>query len=260
MGTIINPRALAGPGEDMQTNSLDKLKSLLAVLFCAVLLPALSGCKTGSSDVQSDAMKYVSPVKMAAQATPLPQTEGSLWKEDAPLNDMFSSSKARNVGDIITVRIVESAKAKNKADTSTERKTDMSAGITNFFNLESKFPTSRPDFSPFARVAADFKNTFDGTGETTRSGDLTAIISARVVGLTASGNLVIAGSRGITINKEEQMLNLRGIVRPRDISADNEVLSSYISDAKIVYTGVGVLNDRQKPGWLTRAFDTVWPF
>ena len=244
----------------MQTNSLDKLKLILTVLFCVVLFPALTGCKTGSSNVQADAMQFVAPVKMAAQTASLPQTEGSLWKEDAPLNDMFSSAKARNVGDIITIRIDESASAKNKADTSTERKSDMSAGITNFFNLESKFPASRPDFNPFARVAADFANTFDGTGETTRSGDLTAIISARVVGLTATGNLVIAGSRGITINNEEQMLNLSGIVRPKDISADNEVLSSYISDAKIVYTGVGVLNDRQKPGWLTRAFDTVWPF
>lgn len=244
----------------MKTDFIHTTGTPLAMIFCVVLLAGLTGCKTGGSPVDTDAMKYASPVKMAAPTAPLPQTEGSLWQEDAPLNDMFSSAKARNVGDIITIRVVESASAKNKADTSTERTSDMSAGITNFFNLESKFPSSRPDFNPFARVAADFKNSFDGTGETTRSGDLTATISARVVGLTATGNLVIAGSRGITINNEEQMLNLRGIVRPKDVSAQNEVLSSYISDAKIVYTGVGVLNDRQKPGWLTRAFDTAWPF
>lgn len=231
-----------------------------AQVVCISLILSLIGCKTTSRNVEADALKYAAPVKMAQQTAPAPKTEGSLWQEDAPLNDMFSSAKARRIGDIITVRIVESAKAKNKADTNTERKSAMSAGITNFFNLESKFPSTRPDFNPFARVEADFKNNFDGTGETTRSGDLTAIISARVVGLTASGNLVIAGSRGITINNEEQMLNLSGIVRPKDISAENEVLSSYISDAKIVYTGVGVLNDRQKPGWLTRAFDQVWPF
>ena len=244
----------------MKTDSIPKTGTLPAMICCVVLLAGLTGCKSTDSQTKADAMKYASPVKMAARSAPLPQSEGSLWSEDAPLNAIFSSAKARKVGDILTVRIVESASAKNKADTSTERKSDMSAGITNFFNLESKFPSSRPDFNPFARVAADFKNTFDGTGETTRSGDLTAIISARVIGLTATGNLVIAGSRGITINNEEQMLNMRGIVRPKDISADNEVLSSYISDAKIVYTGVGVLNDRQKPGWLTRAFDTVWPF
>jgi flagellar L-ring protein precursor FlgH len=231
-----------------------------AGILGVILLAGLAGCKSTGRNLETEALKYVAPVEMAAQTAPAPQTEGSLWQEDAPLNEMFSSAKARKVGDIITVRIVESASAKNKADTNTERKSSMGAGIDNFFNLESKFPATRPDFNPFARVAADFQNTFDGAGETTRSGDLTGIISARVIGLTATGNLVIAGSRGITINNEEQMLNLSGIVRPKDVSANNEVLSYYISDAKIIYTGVGVLNDRQKPGWLTRAFDTVWPF
>lgn len=244
----------------MMTLFRQRSQAALAYLFCLVLLAGTAGCKTSQRNLEAEAMKYTAPVKMAAQIAPAPKTEGSLWREDAPLNNMFASAKARNVGDIITVRIVESASAKNKADTNTERNSAMSAGIDSFFNLESKFPSTRTDFNPFARVAADFKNTFDGTGETTRSGDLTAIISARVVGLTTTGNLVIAGSRGITINNEEQMLNLSGIVRPKDISAENQVLSSYISDAKIVYTGVGVLNDRQKPGWLTRAFDQVWPF
>jgi flagellar L-ring protein precursor FlgH len=244
----------------MKTSFKHKCQNGLTRIFCMVLLVGLTGCKTASHNVEAEALKYAAPVKMAEQAVPEPKTEGSLWQEDAPLNDMFASAKARNVGDIITVKIVESASAKNKADTNTERKSGMSAGIDNFFNLESKFPSTRTDFNPFARVEADFKNSFDGTGETTRSGDLTATLSARVIGLTTTGNLVIAGSRGITINNEEQMLNLSGIVRPNDISADNEVLSSYISDAKIVYTGVGVLNDRQKPGWLTTAFDTVWPF
>ena len=244
----------------MKTGFKHTCQTGLAYFFCLVLLVGATGCQTTRRNVEADAMKHTAPVKMAALSTPPPRTEGSLWQEDAPLNNMFASAKARNVGDIITVRIVESASAKNKADTNTERKSAMSAGIDQFFNLESKFPSTRTDFNPFARVEADFKNKFDGTGETTRSGDLTATISARVVGLTASGNLVIAGSRGITINNEEQMLNLSGIVRPKDISAENQVLSSYISDAKIVYTGVGVLNDRQKPGWLTRAFDQVWPF
>ncbi len=244
----------------MKTGLKNRVQAGLAKLICLFLLVGLTGCKTTGRNVEAEALKYTAPVKMAEQSVPAPQTEGSLWREDAPLNDMFASAKARNVGDIITVRIVESASAKNKADTSTERKSDMSAGISNFFNLESKFPTTRSDFSPFARIEADFTNGFDGAGETTRSGDLTAIISARVIGLTASGNLVIAGSRGITINNEEQMLNLSGIVRPKDISAENEILSSYISDAKIIYTGIGVLDDRQKPGWLTRAFDKAWPF
>jgi flagellar L-ring protein precursor FlgH len=55
-------------------------------------------------------------------------------------------------------------------------------------------------------------------------------------------------------------MTLAGVVRPRDISSDNIVQSTYIADAQISYSGSGIINDRQKPGWLTRAIDKVWPF
>ena len=57
-----------------------------------------------------------------------------------------------------------------------------------------------------------------------------------------------------------QGITLSGIIRPRDISADNVIQSTYIADARITYSGTGVLNERQKPGWLTRIMDKVWPF
>jgi flagellar L-ring protein precursor FlgH len=62
------------------------------------------------------------------------------------------------------------------------------------------------------------------------------------------------------VNREKQQITLSGIVRPRDISAENVVLSNYIADAKISYSGSGVINDRQRPGWLARALDAIWPF
>jgi flagellar L-ring protein precursor FlgH len=75
-----------------------------------------------------------------------------------------------------------------------------------------------------------------------------------------NGNLIIMGSREVMVNREKQEITLSGIVRPRDVSAENVVLSTYISDAKIAYSGSGIINDRQRPGWLARAIDVVWPF
>ena len=64
----------------------------------------------------------------------------------------------------------------------------------------------------------------------------------------------------MTVNKEKQLITLIGVVRSRDISSENMVLSTYISDAQIIYDGVGIVNDRQKPGWLTALLLKVWPF
>jgi flagellar L-ring protein precursor FlgH len=75
-----------------------------------------------------------------------------------------------------------------------------------------------------------------------------------------NGNFIIEGRRQLTINAEDQYLIIRGMIRPDDITSDNTILSQYIADAKIVYTGRGVVDDKMRPGWLTRIVDWVWPF
>ena len=75
-----------------------------------------------------------------------------------------------------------------------------------------------------------------------------------------SGNLAIEGKREISINNERKEILLQGVVRPRDIDYNNSVLSTQIADAKMIYTGVGVVGEKQRPGWLARAMDFMWPF
>ncbi|MFH1982216.1 MAG: flagellar basal body L-ring protein FlgH [Pseudomonadota bacterium] len=230
------------------------------ILLLAVL--SVSGCVTDS--IPKKPPLAAAPVVLQTPEPPSASLEsinpGSLWQKDAALNDMFSNVKARRVGDIVTVRIVESAEAINKATTKTDRDSSINAQLNAFFNLEKKFPDTRTDFNPFAQVKSGIQSDFKGTGETKRSGEFTAYISARVNAITSTGNLLIAGSRSVTINNEEQIISLSGIIRPKDISPNNEVLSRHVSDAQIYYSGAGVINDRQKPGMLTRVFDTIWPF
>jgi flagellar L-ring protein precursor FlgH len=75
-----------------------------------------------------------------------------------------------------------------------------------------------------------------------------------------NGNLVIDGRREVIVNNETQLLYVTGIVRPEDIGPGNTVLSSYIADAKITYTGSGVVSDKQRVGWFVRLIDKIWPF
>jgi len=187
-------------------------------------------------------------------------SDGSLWDERGALSEMFSNPKARRVGDIVTIKIMENASATNKAETTTDRKSSMSAGLTNFFNAEKSYPSDQPFFNPFSSVKGSIDSQFEGTGTTQRSGELTAYMTARVVDVLPNGNLMIEGNREVRVNAENQLITLTGIIRPRDITADNVVQSTYIADARIAYSGKGVLNDRQRPGWLTRILDKVWPF
>jgi flagellar L-ring protein precursor FlgH len=89
---------------------------------------------------------------------------------------------------------------------------------------------------------------------------MTASIGCTVVEVLPNGNLVIRGSREIEVNGETQYIVLEGVVRPVDVASDNTVKSTQIADAKIYYTGRGVLTDKQKPGWLARLLDHIWPF
>ena len=89
---------------------------------------------------------------------------------------------------------------------------------------------------------------------------MTATVAARVVNVLPDGLLRIEGARQTKVNNETQYLVVAGLIRSRDVASDNSVLSTQIADAQISYYGEGVIADKQKPGWLTRLLDNIWPF
>ena len=248
-----------------KTNIARRFGSWARIIFFGI---GLVGCANGfpgmNGPVQSPAPSYQPAEQAAIQPVsvtmPEAHSDGSLWQEDAPLISMFSDQKARTVGDIVTIKIIESSNATNQASTATDRSSSLSASVDAFFNMEKRFPADHPFFNPFSKVAGGVESEFEGAGTTKRSGDLTAYITALVTQVLPNGNLVVTGSREVLINNENQIIQLTGVVRPRDISAKNQILSTYIADARISYSGTGVVNDRQKPGWLTNLVMKVWPF
>ncbi|MBW1720726.1 MAG: flagellar basal body L-ring protein FlgH [Deltaproteobacteria bacterium] len=187
--------------------------------------------------------------------------DGGLWSENRH-RGLFNDLRARQVGDLVTVNIVETSKASKKATTKTGRESSINAGISNLLGYESRLSKIGVpgQFKNDTMLKASMKNDFSGSGETTRDETMTASITARVIQVLPNGNLVIKGVREIQVNNENQVITLTGIIRPEDISPDNTVLSSYIADARIAYSGRGPVTDKQKPGWLLRIVDSVWPF
>lgn len=162
---------------------------------------------------------------------------------------LFSDQKASNIGDAITIIVIESSLAKNNAKTKTGRESDLG------FNLAGTVSTTDV---PEVDLGIGSKNNFNGSGSTESSGSIQTKISATIDSVLNNGNLMIRGSKKITINGEEQLINIKGIVRSSDVRADNSVLSYNISDAEISFEGSGLIDDAQAPGWLTKFFHWIF--
>ena len=238
-------------------SSISVLCALFSVLFfigCATTLP--------------EPPKYVyEPDKKE----PVAQTRNSLFKGSAGL---FGDRKASQVNDLVTITIHESTSSSGKADTKTSRESSADYDVTNFFGMNRDFNlqnaplikdfykmgtnTTHPVFVP--EVAGDGTSEYTGKGDTKREGSLRGTITAKVVEVMPNGNLVLESRKEITINREKEILILTGMVRPDDITTDNNVPSSKIADTRLYYLGDGVIQDKQGQGWLVRALDNVWPF
>ena len=228
------------------------------------LVIALSGCASGRKETKqaivpdtlmSLGVGYDHRVKSQ-------KYEGSLWEDNGSLGSLFKDYKASKVGDVVTVILDEYTTANNKADTDTSRKSSVKAGVGGQF---SNIGNLQPSYS--AAVNGSFEPSFKGSGTTNRESRLKNLagVTARVMRVLPDGNLVIVGSREITVNNETQCLTLAGLIQPRDIrynmaTQGYEVKSSRISDAKFVYSGEGVVAQRQSPGWLSNFLNVVWPF
>jgi len=164
--------------------------------------------------------------------------------------NLFSDQPAIKVDDILTVLIVESAKAGSEAKTATDK--------TQSFGAASNGGTGWLGFLPHFGGSGSAKVAYDGSGGTSRTGSLNATIAVRVVKVLDNGNLVIEGSKMVDVNDEKGLIKVTGIVRPLDIMPNNIIYSSSIADAQITYSGKGAVNDGHRPGILTRVINWIF--
>jgi flagellar L-ring protein precursor FlgH len=170
---------------------------------------------------------------------------GSLWTPGA--RSMVEDYRARQVGDLLTIVVQESATATSTANTKSSKSDSASFGGGT--GLLSRF---LKDFG------ASSSGSSSGQGQTSRTGSLATRLTVVVKEILANGNLVIEGTRIVTINKETQKITLTGTVRQQDISPDNSVSSIQVANAAIQFDGKGTVGDRQKKGIIGRIFDLIF--
>jgi flagellar L-ring protein precursor FlgH len=221
------------------------------VVAVGVMLSACSLIPTASTST-----------KLTVPSLPPPKTLGSLWQEENGRAYLYEDLRAMRVGDILTVKIVEKHKGSKSADTAAQRDSTLSNSLAGTGAGYIGIPGLR--LGDEARrglgVDASASSKFSGKGATNREGTLTGTISVIVMEVLPNGDLRVEGRREVTVNSEKQLMTIAGIVRRVDVDTKNTVLSSAIADAKIEYAGLGVLDDVQRPGWLVRILDWVYPF
>lgn len=197
------------------------------------------------------------PAPVAIPPAPTPEY-GSLWVPGS--RQFFKDSRARSVGDVVTVIVSEQASAATKAQTSSSRAHSQQAGILNFLNLEGKLRERGIPLATDDLVNTSSARSFSGNGQTNRSDTLTANIAAVVTQVMPNGLLVIQGQREVLVNYEKQVLVLQGVIRPEDISSQNTIESSKIAEARIAYSGKGTVDENQSAQYGVRLIDKILPF
>ncbi len=163
---------------------------------------------------------------------------------------LFADRRAQNVGDIVTILVMEASQAQSQANTKTEKKNDQ--GVMAFGGAGNQV------YSPNYGLRGNVNNNFSGNARVERSGQVTTRITANIVETLPGGNLVIQGSRSLTLNGEKETTTITGVVRPEDISWSNTVYSYQMSDVTLGYDGKGVVKTGNRPGLITRLINWIF--
>lgn len=224
------------------------LKTIIPVY---ILTLTLTGCATSQKPVSDP---DYAPVR-AVSSQPLPVHTGSIFRTGYEIA-LFEDTKARQVGDILTVTLQENTNASKKASTNTTKESDATLGGVTFMGKGvTNNGRNMLDFG----LAAD--RSFKGEGDSSQSNSLNGKITVTVSEVLPNGNLMIRGEKLLTLNQGVEHIRISGIIRTDDISPDNTIHSSKIANAKIIYGGEGVIAETNSKGWLQRVFDSsFWPF
>jgi flagellar L-ring protein FlgH len=227
-----------------------------AILF-VTLITFLNGC----SWVNPAVTRTSSPPEAAALPQLSQTTSGSLWNDNGEFARLYSDLRASRVGDIVTIRVTETASGAKTATTKTAKDSSIGTTFSGAFSSLFDLPARALAFlSPSGSLKMTSADSYAGNGATTRNDQLTASMTAIVMEVYPNGNLKILGHREVVVNSERQTMELTGIIRPIDVDSKNVVQSTSIADAKISYTGFGVVDDKQHPGWLGRIMNFIAPF
>jgi len=247
-------------------------RDMLRMTAFGLIAMSVSGCNllTRLSEVGDgpELTKITNPVARPSYkpvSLPMPAPEvaednpNSLWRAGA--RAFFKDHRAKNIGDIVTVKLNFADSAVFKNLTERDREDSEDVGVDALLGLQDEFSKVLPQgVTPGAML--DFDSTHSTTGEGTinRSESVSLTFAAVVTQILPNGSLVIVGRQEVKVNAEMRELMVTGVIRPSDIDSDNTISDDSIAEMRVAYGGSGTLSQLQQPRWGTQIWDIIFPF
>lgn len=253
-----------------------------AIATAALLACALTACASMVGDVRTFRDPSIPTpaqvhARMAAQAqarqayaAPMPVAQpvamqagdggGSIYASAATTGNrgmrLFQDNKAREVGDILTIVLVERTTSTSRAQTAVTKDSSIDMAAPSIAG-QSVTVNGRN----ILQASVEGSRAFAGGGDTKQSNALNGTVTVTVVQDLGNGNLLVSGEKQVRLNQGDEVVQVQGVVRVSDISADNRIASDRVADAKIVYGGRGTIARSNAMGWLGRFFNSaVMPY
>src|SRR5580658_8924961 len=233
-----------------------RIASLL--LVCAALCTAASPKdkkKTQAPPEPSPLDKYIIDAYKDGSSPQAAHPLGSTWSQNALFSNLGMDLRASRVNDLVTIVVTETFSAVANGDVKTQRQSTAQSNIAQLAGITKAT-------GPLANLLGTNTQTqLQGTGETSRGAVLTANLSARVTHVLPNGYLVIEGTKRVQVSSENQVVTVRGVIRPVDLDPTNSVASNRIAQMEIQVNGKGVVNDSiHRPNFLYRLILGILPF
>jgi len=224
---------------------------IIKTISLIILLP---GCAMMDNMAKPRHDLEYAPAKQLSYQVPQ-NNNGSIYQAGYEVR-LFEDIRARRIGDILTINLVE------KTDATKESDTDIKKDNTSNISVPTILGVLDPSFKALnLNSALSSSNAFTGESESTQKNSLSGSITVSVIDVLPNGYLKIRGEKRVRLNQGNEYIRVAGIIRPTDINPDNSVESTKIADATIMYTGEGALADANKIGWIARFFiSAVFPF
>lgn len=180
------------------------------------------------------------------------QANGSIYQA-AGMRPLFEDRRARQVGDTLTINLVERTNAQKSANASADRASSMSAGVAALGGV------SVGRLGKLS-VEAGSDSGFSGQGAAAANNAFTGTITVTVIDVYPNGNLLVSGEKQVAINQGNEFIRFSGVVNPNHVTTSNTVQSTQVADARIEYKGSGFIEESTRMAWLQRFFLALLPF
>lgn len=217
------------------------MKSLALVLPLALMCGA---CATGGARPEGfSAALPPPPVQQQSQPA-----DGAIFRINQGYAPLYNGNRASQVGDLVTVVLVERTQTTKSTSGSTDREGNIGLSLPRFVGIND------------ADLNASGGGSFNGSGNASQASSIRADLTVTIAEVRPNGTALIRGEKLMQLSQGEEWVQLAGIIRLADIDQDNRILSIRVADARVSYSGAGSVQRASREGWLSRFFGAISPF